>query len=105
MPRLSAIVAVDNEEKELEQLLEGILGAGSSDLELVCVRYGFADESAGAFHGLAQADGRVQMLSCGARDSASALNLGLAHASGDYVIFPDAGLFYAAGVFESICNL
>ncbi len=101
-PKVSVIVAVYNSGRFIRQTLDSILAQTLEDIEIILVDDGSKDESLDILNEYAKADPRIRVLvnteeSDGA---ASARNLGLAHANGEYLSILDSDDFFEADMLE-----
>jgi len=87
--RVSAVVPAHNEERTIRVALETLLESEGVDLEVVVVDDGSTDGTAGEVAPLAAA-GRLRLLRQGNAGKASALNAGIAAATGEVILFSDA---------------
>lgn len=87
---ISIIVPVFNVEKYLSVCLDSLIGQTYSNIEILCVNDGSQDHSIDILEEYAQKDSRIKIISQENRGISAARNAGLAHASGDYVMFVDS---------------
>ena len=87
---LSVIVPVYNAEKYLEKCVNSILNQTYDNIELLLVNDGSKDESLALCHKLAESDSRIRVFDKPNGGAASARNLGLREATGEYIGFCDA---------------
>ncbi len=105
-PKVSVIVAVYNSERYLRQALDSILGQTLKETEIIVVDDGSEDESLNILKEYEKIDSRIRVLvneeeSDGA---ASARNLGMKHATGDYLSILDADDFFEPDMLEKAYN-
>ncbi len=86
--KVSVIIPVFNGERFLSQAVESVLNQTHDNLEVIIVNDGSTDHSEEIALGLA-IDPRVKNFKQNNAGVATARNLGIAHASGDYVAFLD----------------
>lgn len=89
MPRFSFIVPVYNCRQYLEECVRSILAQTVSDFEILLVDDGSADGSGELCDRLAEKDPRVHAYHKANGGAASARNLGIEKAGGDFVLFVD----------------
>ncbi len=89
----SVVVPVYNVELYLKECVDSILSQTFTDFELILVDDGSKDESPAICDTYAEADSRVKVIHKENGGQSSARNLGVAHATGTYVIFLDSDDF------------
>lgn len=89
-PKVSIIVPVYNGSEYLEECLRSILCQDYSNLEIIVVDDGSTDDSASIAKNIASCDQRIIVLTQVNAGPGAARNLGLGHASGEYILFVDA---------------
>ena len=90
-PKVSVIVPVYNVEKYLKQCLDSLINQSLEDIEIICVNDCSPDNSLDILHEYADKDERIKVFSTEKNMGLSAArNLGLNHASGEYVDFVDS---------------
>ena len=106
MKKVSIIVPVYNSEKYLEKCLDSILNQTYTDIEALCVNDGSSDNSLEILERYSKADSRVRVFNKKneGKGAASARNLGLENASGDYVQFLDSDDFFELDMVEILLN-
>lgn len=100
--KISVIVPVYNAAAYLSRCIEGLLGQTFSNFELIMVNDGSSDESSEICHRYKKTDSRILVLDKENGGSSSARNLGLAHATGDYIVFADADDLAAPEYLENL---
>ncbi len=99
---VSVIVAVYNAEKYLRECLDSIVGQSYKNLEIICVNDGSSDHSEDILKEYASRDKRITIL-CKENEGlggASARNMGLSQASGEYVSILDSDDFFDTAMYE-----
>ncbi len=89
-PKVSIIVPVYNCQSYIEECVRSVLTQSVADFELILVNDGSTDESGLLCDALAKEDSRIRVFHKENGGAASARNLGLDNASGDYISFIDA---------------
>ena len=89
-PLISVIMPVYNVEKFLPDCLESLLNQTYRDIEIICVNDGSSDNSPEVLNAYAQKDKRIVVINKVNGGAASARNLGLSKAQGEYVFFMDS---------------
>ncbi len=93
----SVIVPVLNEETHIEKSVAAILGQRfGGSLEVLVIDGGSEDATPEILERIAGADSRIRILANPERLIPNALNIGLSHARGDYVVRMDAHTYYPA---------
>lgn len=90
MCRISVIIPVYNGEKWLGDCVSSLASQSFTDFEMILVNDGSTDGSEALCRHLAEKDGRIRVLNKENGGAASARNLGLNKAVGDYIAFVDA---------------
>ena len=88
--RFSIIVPAHNAAETLEATVDSVRSQQEPDWELVIVENGSSDDTASVAQRLAHRDPRIRVLTSTKRGVGAARNLGLAAASGTWVLFLDA---------------
>ena len=105
MAKVSVIIPVYNVAPYLRQKLDSVLGQTLRDIEVICVDDGSDDGCAKILEEYAQKDPRVCVLSQENAGAGAARNLGLAHASGEFLSFLDSDDFFEPTMLEKMVAL
>src|ERR1051326_6177725 len=90
-PTVSVIIPVRNEEKYLEKCLRSILASDySSEIEILVVDGESSDRSRELVQMYAARDARIRLLENPGQVAAAAMNIGINHARGSYIVRMDA---------------
>lgn len=89
-PRVSVIIPVYNAEKYLDRCIESAVNQTYTDIEIILVNDGSADNSAVICGLWAEKDSRIKVIHKQNEGAGLARNTGLDAASGDYVLFIDS---------------
>lgn len=89
-PDISIIVPAYNAEKSLQQCVDSIIAQTVTDWELLIVDDGSTDMTATIGREYAASDNRIRFIGKTNGGAASARNVGLDNAHGQYVCFVDA---------------
>lgn len=89
-PLVSVVVPVYNVEKYIARCIESILNQTHENLELLLVDDGSPDRSGAICDEYAQKDNRIQVFHTPNGGVSRARNVGLDHASGEYLMFVDS---------------
>lgn len=98
-PRVSVIVAADNA-KGLERFLDSILHQSLSEIEVICVLRGAADEVLPIVRSFAEGDSRIRTVFANGPSAGEAVNRGLQEASGEYLYLCDPSCLCDLNLFE-----
>ena len=90
MPLISVIVPVYKAEAFLKKCTDSILSQSHREIELLLIDDGSPDNSGALCDAIAAEDTRVRVFHKENGGVSSARNLGLAHATGDYIAFVDS---------------
>ena len=98
------MIPVYNAGKYIRQCMDSILAQTHSDLEILCVNDGSTDDSCEILTEYANRDIRVRVFTKEneGRGAASARNLGLENATGEYVQFLDSDDFFEPDMVETL---
>ena len=105
-PLVSIVVPVYNCEKYIDQCINSLLAQTYSNLEIICVNDGSSDSSLSHLEKLKQSDPRIQVYSKEneGKGAASARNMGLEHATGEYVLVLDSDDFFEPDMVETLVS-
>lgn len=101
-PKVSVIMPVYNAMPFLKKSLDDVLGQTMRQIELICVDDGSTDDSLATLRAYAARDARVRVMTQQNRFAGVARNLGIEHASGDYLMFLDADDLFAPQLIERL---
>lgn len=104
MPKVSIAIPVYNSALFLPQCLDSILNQTYQDIEVLCVNDGSTDNSLEILNEYAAKDSRIRVFTKEneGKGAASARNLGLANATGEYVQFLDSDDFFEPDMVEEL---
>ena len=106
-PKVSVVIAAYNSGKYVSQCVESVLNQTFKDLELICVNDGSTDRTLEILEKIASNDSRVKVFTKEneGKGAASARNMGLDHAVGEYVFILDSDDFFEPDLIEScVCK-
>ena len=103
-PLVTVIVPVYNVEKYLVRCLDSIASQTYRNLEIIVVNDGSTDASGEICRQYVEHDPRMLLLFQENQGSAVARNLGLNHASGEYVVFVDSDDYISECFVEALLN-
>lgn len=101
-PCLSIIIPIYNTEKYLGKCIDSILDQTYRDYELILVDDGSIDGSGQICDAYQKADKRIKVFRKKNEGAASARNLGLQYAKGEFIGFVDSDDYIAADMYESL---
>ena len=105
MPKISLLVAVYNTAAYLPQCLNSLLSQTLKDIEVICVDDASTDNSLALLHQYAEKDERVKVFALKENSGqAHARNVGLSHATGDYIGFVDSDDWLSQDALEKVCE-
>lgn len=105
MKKVSVIVPVWNGEKYLHKCIDSILGQTYKNLEVILVDDGSSDSSADICKKYAETDERVKFYQKENGGQASARNMALDYATGEYVGFVDNDDFCLPRMYEALVGM
>jgi len=99
--RFSLVVATIGRDREVGELLDSLLAQGRTDFEVIIVDQN-EDDRLAAIEAAYAARLPLRRLRSAIRNANNARNLGLRHARGEIVTFPDDDCLYPAGVLDRV---
>lgn len=102
MPRVSVVLPVYNVERYLAACLDSLRSQSLRDIEIICVDDGSTDRSPMLLEMAAATDSRISIITKPNGGLSSARNVGLAAATGDYVMFVDSDDFLHRRACETV---
>lgn len=105
-PVVSLVIPVYNSARYLRQCLDSVTGQTYQNLEIVCIDDGSVDDSLVILEEYAARDNRIRIFSKEneGKGAASARNLGLKNAAGEYIQFLDSDDFFESDMVESLVD-
>lgn len=103
-PKISVIVPVYNEENYLDKCIQSILNQSFTDFELLLINDGSSDSSATICDGYTVKDNRVRVFHKENGGVSLARNLGLEHATGEWITFVDGDDYISEKYFNPILD-
>jgi len=98
---ITIIIPIYNSEKYLEECLNSIINQNYKELEIILINDGSTDKSKNIAESFVLRDNRVRLLNKENGGQASARNLGLDNATGDYIAFVDSDDTISFDVFST----
>lgn len=104
--KISIVIPVYNTSKYLPACLDSLINQTYKKLEIICVNDGSKDNSLDILHEYADKDNRIKVFTKEneGKGAASARNMGLANATGDYVFFLDSDDFFEPTMVEKVLS-
>lgn len=90
MVKVSVVVAVYNVEDYLDECLNSLINQTLTDIEIICINDGSSDNSLEILERYARKDSRIRVYSQENQGHAVATNVGMTHATGDYLYLMDS---------------
>ena len=90
MPAISIIIPIYNVEKFLRRCLESVQNQTFQNWEAICVNDGSPDNSAKIVTEFAEKDKRFKLVNKENGGLSDARNVGMQHATGDYILYLDS---------------
>lgn len=104
MIKVSIIVPVYNVEKYIHKCLDSLVNQTLKELEFIFVNDGSPDSSSKIIKEYAKKDKRIKLLNKENGGQATARNLGLEHAKGEYIAFLDSDDYVKENMYETLYN-
>lgn len=98
--KFSVIIPVYNAAEYLEEMLDSITEQTLREVEIICVDDGSVDDSVRILKRYQERDFRIRLYAQPHRGAATARNLGIKKANGEYMIFLDADDFFEKTLLE-----
>jgi len=101
-PLVSVIVPVYNTAEYLQQCLNSAVKQTLRDIEIICVNDGSTDASLTILQSYAAVDPRIRIIDQPNKGYGHALNIGIAHATGEYIAFLDSDDYITTSAYEKL---
>lgn len=102
MYKISVIIPVYNVEDYLEECLDSVCGQTLTDIEILCINDGSTDSSLKILEEYSKNDSRVKIITKENGGQATARNLGIKEAQGEYIAFVDSDDFIEPDMLEKL---
>lgn len=99
---LSVIVPIKNMEQYIEECLNSILDSTLKASEIIVIDFGSQDSSLDIINRYAKLHENIKVVEDPGGDAASARNVGLKHANGEYIAFVDCDDWIAPNMFQTL---
>lgn len=100
-PKLTIVVPVYNTDKFLEKCLDSVINQTFKNIEIICVNDGSTDGSLHILEKYQMVDDRLKIINKKNGGLSSARNVGIEHASGEYITFVDSDDFLELNTYEN----
>ena len=100
MSKVSIIIPIYNTEKYLEQCLDSVKNQTLKDIEIICIDDGSTDNSLNILKEYSSKDNRFVVIKQNKEFPHNARNMGLQHATGEYIGFVDSDDWIDLNFFE-----
>ena len=104
MTKVSVIIPVYNVEKYLRQCLDSVVNQTLKDIEIICVDDGATDNSGIILDEYAAKDNRVKVIHKQNGGYGKAMNVGIEHATGEYIGIVEPDDYIELNMFEVLYN-
>lgn len=102
--KISVIMPVYNVEKYIGRAIDSVLSQDYRNLELIVVNDGSTDNSAKIAERYSARDNRLRVVNKKNGGLSDSRNLGISHASGDYLIFIDSDDYWALNMLKPLVS-
>lgn len=102
MPKVSIIIPIYNVECYLRECLDSIINQTIRDIEIICINDGSTDNCLNILHEYAQKDKRIIIINKKNTGYGHSMNIGINHATGDYIGIVESDDFVALDMFERL---
>ncbi len=103
--KVSVIIPVYNAEKWLERCVTSVTNQTLKEIEIILVDDGSTDNSLAVCEEFASKDSRISVIHCENNGPATARNIGMEKATGEYITFVDADDEVKPDMYKSMYNL
>ena len=103
-PKVSVVIPVYNVEKYLVECMDSVINQTFKDIEIICVNDGSTDDSLAILEYYAKLDNRIKIITQENRGLGNARNVGMRHASGDYLVFIDSDDYISLDTIAKLYN-
>ena len=102
MVKISVVVPIFNNEKNLSNCLDAIINQTLTDLEIICINDGSTDNSANILNRYSKKDSRIKIINQEHKGLGVSLNSGLDNSNGKYIFFMDANECIEANALDDL---
>ena len=104
MAKVSVVIPVYNVEKYLRECLDSVVNQTLKDIEIICVNDGSTDNSLEILKEYAQKDSRIIVIDKVNEGAATARNIGIDRAQGEYLAILDSDDIYHTSMLEKMLS-
>ena len=104
MPKVSVVIPIYNVEKYLRECMDSVVNQTLKDIEIICVNDGSPDNSRSILQEYADKDERIKIIDKENGGLASARNVGVKAATGEYIGFVDSDDWIDLDFYEKLYN-
>ena len=105
MCKISVILPVYNQEKNLDKCINSLINQALKDVEFIFVNDGSTDDSENIILRYQKKDKRIKLINKENGGQASARNLGLKYAKGEYISFVDSDDYVDKSLYKSVYSI
>ena len=105
MVKISVIIPIYNVENYIEECLDSVINQTLKDIEIICVNDGSTDGTLNILERYAKKDNRIKLINQENSGLSVSRNVGLDHATGEYVCFLDSDDYFELESFEELYNI
>ena len=105
MVKISVVVPVFNNEKNLPHCLDTIINQTLTDLEILCINDGSTDNSANILNQYSKKDSRIKIINQEHKGLGVSLNIGLDSSKGKYIFVMDANECIEANALDELYGI
>ncbi|MHB8129138.1 MAG: glycosyltransferase family 2 protein [Mobilitalea sp.] len=102
MAKVSIIIPIYNVELYLDECLDSIINQSLQDIEIICVNDGSTDSCLDILTEYAQKDKRIVIINKKNTGYGHSMNIGISHATGDYIGIVESDDFVELSMFERL---
>ena len=104
-PLVSVVMPMYNQEKYIKKCIESVINQTLKDIEIIVVNAGSTDSSPDVIKKYAEKDKRIVFIDKPNTGYGNSVNIGMKHATGEYVGIVETDDFIAEDMFETLYNL
>lgn len=105
MPKVSVIIPIYNVEDYIEECLDSVVNQTLEDIEIICINDGSTDNTLDILERYANNDNRIKLISQSNSGLSASRNVGLDHATGEYICFLDSDDYFELEALEELYDI